>query len=144
MFGKIYLIKCKINNLLYIGSTIRQLDVRMKQHMRDMYKYTNFKLYQAMTEFEPNNFNIYLLEEFEYIDVKELRRREGKYIKIIRPLLNTYIAGRTLKEYNEDNKESLKLYRKLYYRKYREAHKEKLKKYRKDYYISKKMILFQP
>ena len=139
MFGKIYLIKCKINNLLYIGSTIRQLDVRMKQHMRDMYKYTNFKLYQAMTEFEPNNFNIYLLEEFEYIDIKELRRREGKYIKIIRPLLNTYIAGRTLKEYNEDNKESLKLYRKLYYRKYREAHKEKLKKYRKDYYNKRKI-----
>ena len=142
MFGKIYLIKCKINNLLYIGSTIRQLDVRMKQHMRDMYKYTNFKLYKAMQEFEPNNFNIYLLEEFEYIDVKELRRREGKYIKIIRPLLNTYIAGRTLKEYNEDNKESLKLYRKLYYRKYRETHKEKLRKYRKDYYISKKLSIF--
>ena len=140
MFGKIYLIKCKINNLLYIGSTIRDLDVRVKQHMRDMYKYTNFKLYKAMKEFEPNNFNIYLLEEFEYIDVKELRRREGKYIKIIRPLLNTYVAGRTLKEYNEDNKESLKLYRKLYYRKYREAHKEKLKKYRKDYYIKKKVI----
>ena len=138
MFGRIYLIKCKINNLLYIGSTIRELDVRMKQHMRDMYKYTNFKLYKAMKEFEPNNFNIDLLEEFEYTNIKELRRREGKYIQIIKPLLNKNVAGRTLKEYNEDNKESLKLYRKLYYRKYREAHKEKLKQYRKDYYFSKK------
>ena len=138
MFGEIYLIKCKINNLLYIGSTIRQLDVRMKQHMRDMYKFTNFKLYKAMKEFEPNNFNIDLLEEFEYTNIKELRRREGKYIQLIKPLLNKNVAGRTLKEYNEDNKESLKLYRKLYYRKYREAHKEKIKQYRKDYYFSKK------
>ena len=138
MFGRIYLIKCKINNLLYIGSTIRELDVRMKQHMRDMYKYTNFKLYKAMKEFEPNNFNIDLLEEFEYTNIKELRRREGKYIQIIKPLLNKNVAGRTLKEYNEDNKESLKLYRKLYYRKYRLDNYDKLKQYRKDYYFSKK------
>ena len=79
MFGRIYVIKWRINNLLYIGSTIRDLDVRMKQHMRDMYKYTTFKLYKAMNEFEPDNFDINLLEEFEYNNITDLRKREGKY-----------------------------------------------------------------
>lgn len=138
MFGKIYIIKNSINNLLYVGSTIRELDVRMKQHMRDMYKYTNFKLYKAMDQFKPDNFYINILEEFEYENIKDLRKQEGKYIKIIKPELNKNIAGRTLKEYNDDNKDSLKLYRKLYYRKYRENHKEYLKQYRKDYYNNKK------
>ena len=138
MFGKIYIIKNSINNLLYVGSTIRELDVRMKQHMRDMYKYTNFKLYKAMDQFKPNIFYINILEEFEYENIKDLRKQEGKYIKIIKPELNKNIAGRTIKEYNDDNKEPLKLYRKLYYRKYRENNKEYLKKYRKDYYNNKK------
>ena len=138
MFGKIYIIKNSINNLLYVGSTIRELDVRMKQHMRDMYKYTNFKLYKAMDQFKPNNFYIDILEEFEYENIKDLRKQEGKYIKIIKPELNKNIAGRTIKEYNDDNKEPLKLYRKLYYRKYRENNKEYLKQYRKDYYNNKK------
>ena len=138
MFGKIYIIKNNINNLLYVGSTIRELDVRMKQHMRDMYKYTNFKLYKAMDQFKPYNFYIDILEEFEYENVKDLRKQEGKYIKIIKPELNKNIAGRTIKEYNDDNKEPLKLYRKLYYRKYRENNKEYLNQYRKDYYNNKK------
>jgi len=138
MFGKIYIIKCSVNNLLYVGSTIRELDVRMKQHMRDMYKYTNFKLYKAMDQFKPNIFYIDILEEFEYENITDLRKQEGKYIKIIKPELNKNIAGRTKKEYNDDNKEPLKLYRKLYYRKYRENNKEYLKQYRKDYYNNKK------
>ena len=138
MFGKIYIIRCKINNLLYVGSTIRTLETRMKQHMIDMYKYTNFKLYKAMQQFDASNFNINLIEEFEYNNIQELRRREGTYVKIISPLLNTNVPGRTVKEYNEDNKDSLKLYRKLYHRKYRENNKEYLKQYRKDHYNNKK------
>ena len=140
MFGTIYIIKNNVNNLLYVGSTFRELDVRMKQHMRDMYKYTNFKLYKAMHQFKPNNFYIDILEEVEYENITDLRKQEGKYIKIIKPELNKNIPGRTVKEYNEDNKDSLKLYRKLYYRKYRENNKEYLKQYRKDYNNKKSNI----
>ena len=138
MIGRIYIIKCKTNNLMYVGSTIRELNTRMKQHLKDMYKFTNFKLYKAMSELKPDNFYINLLEEFEYNDIKDLRREEGKFIKIIKPELNKNIAGRSLKEYNEDNKQQLRLYRKLYYRTYRELHKEHLKEYRKNYYHNKK------
>ena len=123
---------------MYVGSTIRNLETRMKQHRKDMYKFTNFKLYKAMTEFKPDNFYINLIEEFEYNDIKDLRKQEGKYIKIIKPELNKNVAGRTIKEYNEDNKQQLRLYRKLYYRNYRELHKEHLKEYRRNYYHNKK------
>ena len=122
---------------MYIGSTIRELNIRMKQHKNDMYKYTNYKLYKAMNQFKPDNFYINLLEKCEYENIKDLRKKEGIYIKIIKPELNKNIAGRSLKEYNEDNKEALKLYRKLYYRKYREKNKEYLKQYRKEYYKRK-------
>ena len=138
MIGRIYIIKCRSNNLMYVGSTIRDLETRMKQHRKDMYKFTNFKLYKAMTEFKPDNFYINLLEEYEYNDIKDLRKQEGKYIKIIKPELNKNVAGRTIKEYNEDNKQQLRLYRKLYYRTYRELHKEHLKEYRRNYYHNKK------
>ena len=138
MIGYIYVVKCNSNNLMYVGSTIRDLETRMKQHLKDMYKFTNFKLYKAMTEFKPDNFYINLLEEYEYNDIKDLRKQEGKYIKIIKPELNKNVAGRTIKEYNEDNKQQLRLYRKLYYRTYRELHKEYLKEYRRNYYYNKK------
>ena len=138
MIGRIYIIKCNSNNLMYVGSTIRDLETRMKQHLKDMYKFTNFKLYKAMNEFKPDNFYINLLEEFEYNNVKDLRKQEGKYVKIIKPELNKNIPGRSIEEYNVDNKEPLKLYRKLYYRKYRELHKEYLKEYRRNYYHNKK------
>ena len=71
-------------------------------------------------------------------DIKQLRKQEGKYVKVIKPELNVNVAGRSLKEYNEDNKDRLRLYRKLYYRTYRELHKEYLKQYRKNYYLNKK------
>ena len=77
-----------------------------------MCKYANFKLYKAMDQFKPNIFYINRLEEFEYENIKDLRKQEGKYIKIIKPELNKHIAGRETKEYNEDNKEPLILYRK--------------------------------
>ena len=138
MIGRIYIIKCNSNNLMYVGSTIRDLETRMKQHMKDMHKFTNFKLYKAMNEFKPDNFYINLLEEFEYNNVKDLRKQEGKYVKIIKPELNKNIPGRSIEEYNVDNKQQLRLYRKLYYRTYRELHKEHLKEYRKNYYHNKK------
>ena len=138
MIGSIYIVKCKVNQLMYVGSTSRDLNIRMKQHLKDMYKFTNFKLYKAMNEFKAENFYINLLEEFEYNDIKQLRREEGKFIKIIKPELNVNVAGRTIKEYNEDNKQKLRLYRKLYYRDYRLKHQEYLKQYRRNYYNNKK------
>ena len=72
-----------------------------------MAKYTNFKLYKAMNQFKADNFYINLLEEFQYSDIKELRKQEGQYIKIVKPELNKNIAGRSVKEYSEDNQRQI-------------------------------------
>ena len=40
-----------INNLLYIGSTTRDVNERFKEHQRDMFTYSIFQLYIAMNEF---------------------------------------------------------------------------------------------
>ena len=130
MFCKIYFIKNNINNLLYIASTSRDINERFKEHKRDIDKYPNFKLYKAMKEYNADNFYILLIEELEVDDIKDLRRKEGQYIKLIKPALNKNIAGRDIKQYQMDNKEELKIYRKLYYRKYRKDNYDILRKYR--------------
>ena len=134
----IYVIKNTVNNMLYVGSTSGELNIRMKQHLRDMYKHPNIKLYRAMKEFQPSNFYINLLEEFACENIRQLRKQEGKYIRIIKPELNKNIAGRSVEEYKEDNKDALRVYRKLYYRKYREAHREKFNQYHREYYRKRK------
>jgi hypothetical protein len=139
MFCKIYFIKNIINNLLYIGSTTRDINERFKEHIRDIDKYPNFKLYKAMKKYNANNFYILLIEELEVDEIKDLRRREGEYIKTIKPTLNKNIAGRSMEQYQIDNKDKLRIYRKNYYRKYRKDNYEILKKYRQNYYKNKKI-----
>ena len=141
MLCRIYFIKNNINNLLYIGSTMRDINERLKEHKRDINKYPTFKLYKAMKEFNEENFYIILIEELEVDTIQDLRRREGEYIRPVKPTLNKNIAGRDTKQYQIDNKESLNIYRKLYYRKYRRDNYDTLKQYRKDYYNKKIKIL---
>ena len=76
----------------------------------------------------PNNFYIILIEELEISNIKESRTREGDYIKLIMPALNKNIPGRDIKQYQIDNKEQLRIYRKNYYRKYRKDNYNALKK----------------
>ena len=130
MIGRIYFIKNKINNNLYIGSTTRDIYKRLEEHKRDINKNPNFKLYKSMKRNNPDNFYIILIEELEIVSIKELRMREGDYIKLIMPSLNKNIPGRDIKQYQIDNKEQLRIYRKIYYRKYRKDNYNMLKKYR--------------
>jgi hypothetical protein len=83
-------------------------------------------------------------ENYPCENEEQLNKREGEIIREI-GTVNNYIAGRTLKEYYEDNKEKRKESRK----KHRETNKEKLKsyeekrkesrkEYKKEYYHRKK------
>ena len=49
-----------------------------------------------------------LYEEYPCDNVEQLRRREGEIIRELKPVLNKQIAGRTEKEWREDNKEYCK------------------------------------
>ena len=58
-----------------------------------------------------------------------MRKKEGEYIRSLKPSLNKVIVGRTKKEYYIDNKEHLSQLMK----KYNENNKEHMREYIKQY-----------
>ena len=58
----IYKITNKINNKVYIGKTIRSLDIRFKEHLRDS-DIKDSKLYRAIRKYGPIHFHIQTIEE---------------------------------------------------------------------------------
>jgi len=112
--GKIYTIRSHLTDLVYVGSTTNTLTKRFDQHKRNYkchktsgkYKYVSiFELFEQ----DPNCY-IELYENYRCNDKNELTRREGQVIRDL-DCVNKIIAGRTAREYREDNKEQRKQYR---------------------------------
>jgi len=132
----IYKIYCKDPNIkdCYIGST--KLLNRRKTNHKSNYNNINspnyndkvYKFIRANGGF--TNFDFEILETFETIINKtDLLKIEGQYIKTNNATLNMDLAGRTLKEYYQDNKK-----KKLEYaKKYRADNKEKIQEYKQKY-----------
>ena len=76
--------------------------------------------------------------------MQELKKRKGEHIKN-NECVNKLVAGRTPKEYYEDNKDKIKEHEKEYReqnknklkekkkKEYQEANKDKIKEYKKEY-----------
>jgi hypothetical protein len=79
------------------------------------------------------NCKIELIEYFPCDTLLELQRQEGKHIKNTE-CVNKYVAGRTNKEYYEDNKDKKKEYKKEWY----EQNKDKINDHHKNYYQNNK------
>ena len=141
--GKVYKIYNTINDDIYVGSTTLKLCERMRDHRNCI----NSKikkdrpLYQAIREYGIGNFFIELIEKCPCNDKDELRRKEGEYIRSLKPSLNRYTAGRTDHEYYIDNKDRALQDAKVRYvtnrshiletvKKYSENNKEYIKAYR--------------
>ena len=80
--GRIYVVKNDVNDIVYIGSTWKELVERMSVHCRVSRQSRNSKWYEAMREIGEDNFYIELLEEVQ-IDVKhpeDLEKREFEWI----------------------------------------------------------------
>jgi DNA modification methylase len=130
--GKIYTIRCRTDDTkIYVGSTIDELSKRWGGHKADS-KRSNMLLYQVING-EWENWYIELYELYPCNNKNELCRKEGEIIRLI-GTLNFIIAGRTLKEWYEDNKEK----RAEYLKKYNEDNKEKRAEYLKKYYENNK------
>ena len=134
--GKIYCLRSHKTDLIYIGSTIQPLSIRMGKH-RDSYK-----RYLKTGKSNEYSYKIFELDDKPYIELikkfpcsclDELRREEGKHIRLME-CVNKRVAGRTKKEYYEDNKEKIKEYYKEWY----DDNKEKIKEYQKEYYEDNK------
>ena len=128
--AKIYKIYSYENDDVYYGSTIETLSQRMSKHRCHYKKYKEGKgsYYTSYQILELTSAKIELIENYPCNSKEELLQREGYYITN-NNCVNRNIAGRTKKEWREQNKEQIKEQKKEYY----ENNKEHIKKYKKEY-----------
>ena len=132
--GKIYKIIDIGYSKCYIGSTWEKLNSRMSHHR---YRYRN-KTGQTSSailfdEFGVENCKIELIEYYPCNNLEELRKREGHYIQNT-DCVNKRIAGRTGKDYYNDNIEELR----EKHRQYGRDNKEYVKEKSRQHYQAKK------
>ena len=143
--GKIYKIISFDNpDICYIGSTTQTLAMRMGGHRRCYNEYLKVgktrKYTTACKMVCYPDARIYLIESYNCDNKNELERREGEIIKKfmkddqLENPVNFNIAGRTNKEWQDDNKEKHKEYQKQY----QINNSEKLKEHRKKYHENNK------
>jgi hypothetical protein len=122
--GKIYVVRCKYDDaLVYVGSTIRTLEERFSCHKSNkscsLYKYVNG---------DWDNWFIELYENYPCKNEYHLRLREGEVQREI-ATINKLVAGRSQKQWREDNREKISEKKKQY----REHNREKVLEQKKQY-----------
>ena len=143
--GKIYTIRNYTDDsLIYVGSTTEKLARRLAKHRSDCNAGSCISLYSHIVDNDWSNWYIELYEYYPCNNRTELNRREGEVTREI-GTLNKYIAGRTDKEWREDNADKIRERHKKYYednadklkdrkKLYREDKADKVKEYQKKYY----------
>jgi hypothetical protein len=135
--GKIYSIRFYDNDkLIYIGSTIQSLAVRFGGHKRNI----DCSLYQYIKENYNEDFKccyMELLEPYECNNKNELEKKEGEIIRQFKAdinyiVINKLIAGRTKKEYYQDNADKIKEKQNQYY----QDNHDKMKETQQEYYYN--------
>jgi hypothetical protein len=109
--GKIYSLRSHQTDEIYIGSTINTLTKRFHDHKKSYKRFMNGKIIKYTTSYKIIPYEdcyIELIENFPCNSKAELERKEGEHIRATQ-CLNKRIAGRTLQEYREDNKEQIVL-----------------------------------
>jgi len=130
--GKIYAIRnITDDTMIYIGSTVRNLDQRFESHRYDCKRGMRCILYNNIENNDWTLWYIELYENYPCNNKKELNRREGEIIRE-RGSLNKNIAGRTGKEYRKDKVDKIKEVKKKYYEQNSDKIKENKKKYGKE------------
>lgn len=71
----LYLLENKINNKKYVGQTMRSLDVRIKQHLKDAESGSNYLIHRAIRKYGIDNFNISVIkQDIEDKDIDDLEK----------------------------------------------------------------------
>jgi adenylate kinase family enzyme len=128
--GKIYKIIDTGYKNCYYGSTVESLSKRMSHHRKDYASFKDHKaryvsVYSMFDEHGLEHCKIELVEEFPCDSKEQLRQREGWYIQN-NVCVNKKVAGRTEREYKEQNKDQILERKKVY----REQNQDKIKEYR--------------
>jgi len=129
--SKIYKITCNITGLTYYGSTVNPISKRISQH-RTKFKAGNLKC-SSRQVLVGGDYDYSLVEEFSCENKDQLHKRERFYIEN-NDCVNKQIPGRTLREYNEQNKDKISANSK----KYHEQNKDKISAQRKEHYEQNK------
>ena len=135
--AKIYKIYNNIDDDIYVGATCCSLSKRMAKHRcgAKQSRTQHYKLYSKMNRLGVEHFFIELIFEYpECQNVEQLRKKEGEYIRKLKPILNHVISGRTHQEWIDENKEYKNNLDKDYYHK----HKDEKREERKQYYQEKR------
>lgn len=139
--GKCYYIKSNKTNRFYIGSTIQTLIDRFNSHKGGYASYKKNGTAEYCTSYDIIEYEdayIELIEDYPCESEYALHRREGELQRNhLGLIVNKQIAGRTNKEWIEDNKEEVSKKSK----EYRKNHKEERDIYNKQYQIDNKEIL---
>ena len=150
--GKIYKIVSDLTDMIYIGSTVQPLYKRHHEHISKYNDFLNNK-YHYVSSYDLVKLGatkIELIEDYPCERKEQLNAREGYYIKLYKDTcVNRIISGRTMKEWENDNKDYLIEKHKEYYDNNKttinEKHKEWLnnnKEQQKQYYKERNKILY--
>ena len=143
-YGKIYKIWTDNSDDVYIGSTIQTVSMRMVKH-RSRYKYflkTGKGYCTSYILLEQGAIHYKLIEKYPCENKQQLCKREGYWQKKI-TCVNKEIAGRTKKEYYQDNKLKISKYHKEYNKEYYQDNKLKISKKNKEYYQDNKLKILK-
>ena len=130
--GKIYTIRSHQTDKIYIGSTTTLLSKRLSAHKRHFRAYLDGKNHKV-TSLEIIKYGdayIELLEAYPCDNKMMLLKREGECIRKEPNCVNRCIAGRTRKEYYDENAEKIIAQQKEYQNK----NADRVKEYHKEYY----------
>ena len=122
--GKIYMIESLINNCKYYGSTVDTLSRRLAQHRSSI---KSGKTPSSKNVLKYDDARILLIELFPCNNRMELEAQEATYIRN-NDCVNKCIPQRTYREYYEDNKEQIKEYQ----QNNKETISKRMKKYNQD------------
>ena len=103
--GKIYKLWSPSKNLVYYGSTTQSISQRLTDHIKRK-RYNKQRQYTSNIILDCEDYKIEVIEECPCNNRQQLERKEGEYIKA-NECVNKYVAGRTDKEWREDNRQHL-------------------------------------
>jgi hypothetical protein len=140
--GKIYTIRSPQTDEFYIGSTTQLLSKRFYGHKKNYASYQGGK-FNYVTSFkilQHDDAYIELYELYPCTCKAELLRREGQLQRENKDnCVNKNIAGRTDREYREDNNDKIREHKKIFY----EENKEKINIQKKKFYEENKDMILE-
>ncbi len=143
--GRIYEIITSESDECYVGSTFNSLDHRFKNH-KSAYKkylkgeYSKISVYKLFDDYGIENCEIRQIKEYVVIDSNHLKVYETLWMKKKNSINKIQPIGGILKKQNKsryykENKERIL----RYYKQYREDKKEEIRIYKSEYYKENKL-----